>query len=134
MQKFLHRLNMSLLQYVAYNFFFIIISFFKKFLKTNILIIYLLLIQPSFADPFSSGDVVLGQGLHNQNCKSCHDGMVPGGNGNDLYLFELRAISSSAKLHAQVEFCANQNGLTWFEDEIVSVSKFLNVNFYKFSN
>lgn len=134
MQKFLHRLNMSLLQYVAYNFFFIIISFFKKFLKTNILIIYLLLIQPSFADPFSSGDVVLGQGLHNQNCKSCHDGMVPGGNGNDLYLLELRAISSSAKLHAQVEFCANQNGLTWFEDEIVSVSKFLNVNFYKFSN
>ena len=84
MELFSLRLNMSLLQYVVYNFLFNVIKFFKKFIKTNTLIIFLLLIQPSFADPFSQGDIVLGENLHNQNCKSCHDGMFPGGNGNDL--------------------------------------------------
>ena len=108
-----------------------------KFLRFRFLVlffVFLSIIKPSFADPFSLGDVVLGEKLHNQICKNCHDGMVPGGNGNELYLSELRAISTSSKLISQVEFCANQSGATWFEEEIVSVSKFLNDNFYKFSD
>lgn len=107
-----------------------------KFFRFKLLVLFVVLsfIKPSFADPFSLGDVVLGEKLHNQICKNCHDGMVPGGNGNELYLSELRAISTSSKLISQVEFCANQSGATWFEEEIVSVSKFLNDNFYKFSD
>ena len=106
---------------------------FKVFkFKLLALLVVLSIIKPSFADPFSLGDVVLGENLHNQICKNCHDGMVPGGNGNELYLSELRAISTSSKLISQVEFCANQSGATWFEEEILSVSKYLNDNFYKF--
>ena len=107
-----------------------------KFFRFKLLVFFVVLsfITPSFADPFSLGVVFLGEKLHNQVCKNCHDGMVPGGNGNELYLSELRAISTSSKLISQVEFCANQSGATWFEEEIVSVSKFLNDNFYKFSD
>ena len=118
------------------NFSFFLNKQLNKVIYPNLIFIFFILffIQSSFADPFSSGDVALGENLHNQNCKTCHDGMVPGGDGNELYLSELRVISTSSKLISQVEFCANQNGLTWFEEEIESVSKYLNDNFYNLSD
>ena len=60
--------------------------------------------------------------------------MMPDGQGNDLYLPEFRSITNSVKLSSQVEFCANQNDLFWFEEEVESVSKFLNESFYKFKD
>ncbi len=68
-----------------------------------------------FADPFNTGDVIMGKNLHNLNCVSCHNGMVPGGDGHELYLSDLRSIVTAPKLRSQVEFCANQNNIVWFE-------------------
>jgi hypothetical protein len=84
------------------------------------------------ADPFPNGNLVLGEKLHNEYCKACHNGMIPGGNGDELYLSELRSIITASKLISQVEFCASQNNIAWFEEEIESVSKYLNDNFYSF--
>ncbi|OUT96859.1 MAG: hypothetical protein CBC01_07580 [Betaproteobacteria bacterium TMED41] len=106
----------------------------KKILLKIFWLCSIFLSFPCFADPFMAGDLVLGEKLHKESCSSCHDGMVPGGNGDELYLSEFRAINSSSKLKSQVEFCANQNGVAWFEDEIESVSRYLNNNFYKFLN
>ncbi len=136
MQSLLFQTNCHFNFKVFFRFLFSWHKMIFKFFRFKLLVLFVVLsfIKPSFADPFSLGDVVLGEKLHNQICKNCHDGMVPGGNGNELYLSELRAISTSSKLISQVEFCANQSGATWFEEEIVSVSKFLNDNFYKFSD
>ena len=88
----------------------------------------------TFSAPFSAGSFKVGKELHDKNCISCHNGMMPDNKGNDLYLPEFRSITTSVKLNSQVEFCANQNDLFWFEEEIESVSKFLNESFYKFTD
>ncbi len=116
-------------RYIDYDvslkkFFFKVLYFFSLFLFSC----------TSFAGPFDTGDIELGDDLHNKNCTSCHDGMVPGGNGNEIYLSEFRTIKSSGKLRSQVEFCSNQNNIVWFEEEVESVSKYLNKNFYKFTH
>ena len=85
-----------------------------------------------FAEPFAEGNDKNGGLLHSDSCKSCHDSMFPNGTGDDIYDFDLRKIKSSQSLFSMVEFCANNSGLAWFEEEINDVSKYLNRNFYKF--
>jgi hypothetical protein len=105
----------------------------KKIILKFFLMSLIFLSFPCFSAPFMNGDISIGETLHKENCSSCHNGMVPGGNGSEIYMSEFRAIKTSSKLKSQVEFCANQNDIAWFEEEIDSVSRFLNDNFYKFS-
>ena len=88
----------------------------------------------SLAGPFNEGNEKNGNVLHGENCRSCHDSMFPNGKGDDIYDEDLRKIKSSKGLYSMVEFCATNNGLAWFEEEIIDVSKFLNQKFYKFEN
>ena len=88
----------------------------------------------SLAGPFDEGNLKNGSGLHGTNCRSCHDSMFPSGKGDDIYNEDLRKIKSSKALYSMVEFCATNNGLAWFEEEIIDVSKYLNQTFYKFEN
>ena len=86
------------------------------------------------AGPFDQGDAGNGNFLHTESCSSCHNSMYPNGKGEDIYDEDLRKIKTSKSLYAMVEFCANNNGLAWFEEEIIDVSKYLNQKFYKFEN
>ena len=86
------------------------------------------------AGPFDMGNTKNGNVLHGKNCQGCHDSMFPGGKGDDIYDEDLRKIKSSKALYSMVEFCATNNGLGWFEEEITDVSKYLNHEFYKFEN
>ena len=88
----------------------------------------------SLAGPFVEGNKKNGNVLHGENCRSCHDSMFPNGKGDDIYDEDLRKIKSSKALYSMVEFCATNNGLAWFEEEIIDVSKYLNQKFYKFEN
>ena len=88
----------------------------------------------SLAGPFDKGNLKNGNDLHGTNCRSCHDSMFPNGKGDDIYDEDLRKIESSKALYSMVEFCATNNGLAWFEEEIIDVSKYLNQTFYNFKN
>ena len=88
----------------------------------------------SLAGPFEEGNTKNGNVLHAENCRSCHDSMFPNGKGDDIYDKDLRKIKSSKALYSMVEFCATNNGLGWFEEENIDVSKYLNQKFYKFEN
>ena len=88
----------------------------------------------SLAGPFEGGNKKNGNVLYGENCRSCHDSMFPDGKGDDIYDEDLRKIKSSKALYSMVEFCATNNGLAWFEEEVTDVSKYLNQTFYKFEN
>ena len=85
-----------------------------------------------FSAPFERADLQNGKVLHERNCSSCHNSMFPGGHGNEIYSKDTRKIDTSKKLYSMVEFCASNNNLSWFEEELLDVSGFLNKAFYKF--
>lgn len=41
-------------------------------------------------------------------------------------------VNSFKKLHHQVKVCADNNYAGWFEEDVQSVSKYLNGHYYKF--
>jgi len=84
------------------------------------------------AQPFPSGVVAKGQGLHAAKCVSCHNSMMPDGKGEELYSEFARKMTNAAGLKGMVEFCANRTKSGWFEEEIVHVSRYLNDTYYKF--
>ena len=105
----------------------------KRFLFLKA-VIFFFISSASSAGPFGEGNTKNGHILHGENCRSCHESMFPNGKGDDIYDKDLRKINSSKALYSMVEFCATNNGLSWFEEEITDVSKYLNQTFYKFEN
>ena len=106
----------------------------QYFLQAVFLFTVFTISSASLAGPFDDGNKKNGNVLHGENCRSCHDSMFPNGTGDDIYDEDLRKIKSSKALYSMVEFCATNNGLAWFEEEIIDVSKYLNQKFYKFEN
>ena len=86
------------------------------------------------AAPFEQGNAKNGKVLHEENCQSCHNSMFPNGKGDEIYDKDLQKIKSVKSLYSMVEFCASNNGLPWFEEEIFDVSRYLNDKFYNFKN
>lgn len=85
-----------------------------------------------FSQPFNTGNSENGEILHKLNCESCHNSMFPNGDGTLIYDADFRKLKTASKLLAMVEFCAGNNDLPWFEEEIFDVTKFLNDKFYQF--
>ena len=96
--------------------------------------LFITISKVGIAAPFEEGNKANGSELHAESCQSCHDSMSPDRKGDDVYDKDFRKIKSSKALYSMVEFCANNNGLAWFEEEIIDVSKYLNQKFYKFKN
>ncbi len=65
-----------------------------------------------------------GKKLHAENCLSCHK--------PELYIKAERKVTSKDKLSTQVHMCVSQLQLAWFDEEIESVTKYLNNEFYNF--
>ncbi len=76
-------------------------------------------------------DAAAGKELHDANCVACHAKMT-GGDGSTLYTRSKRRVTSPEGLTKQVRRCATNLNLTWFDDEIDSVSSYLNKEYYKF--
>ncbi|MEY2777783.1 MAG: hypothetical protein RLY30_1881 [Pseudomonadota bacterium] len=84
------------------------------------------------ANPFAKGNAKQGQALHEAKCAACHNSMMPGNKGEELYDEFNRKMKNAAQLKGMVEFCANRTKSEWFDEEITSVSRYLNDSFYKF--
>lgn len=72
-----------------------------------------------------------GKALHEEHCVSCHASITEGDPGH-LYTRADRRVTSLAALEKQVRFCEQAVGLTWFDDEIDAVTRYLDQAFYHF--
>jgi mono/diheme cytochrome c family protein len=72
-----------------------------------------------------------GKNLHQQSCTACH-GKMTGGDGSTLYTRSNRRVNSLPALNAQVRRCESNLELKWFDEDINSVSEYLNAEYYKF--
>jgi len=95
--------------------------------KLSIVFITLL----SFTAGAQAMDLKHGKELHDQNCMTCHAGIM-GGDANSIYTRENRRIDSYDALVRQVGRCQDNLGVSWPEEEIKDVAGYLNHQFYKF--
>jgi mono/diheme cytochrome c family protein len=72
-----------------------------------------------------------GMQLHDKNCISCHAARF-GNDGTEIYTRPNHRIKNLAALKKQVNFCKDNIGLTWFDDDVDDVVKYLNKTFYQF--
>ena len=89
-------------------------------MKTNAAILVLV----CCAAPAFAADIENGDELHFEHCTGCHD--------SGVYTRENRNVRSLERLGAQVRFCKNSLGLTWFDDEVGDVIEYLNSSYYHF--
>ncbi len=64
-----------------------------------------------------------GKALTDQHCYQCH--------GNEVYTRADRKVRTLDGLQRQVQRCELALGLKWFDEEISSVTGYLNQEFYK---
>ncbi len=69
--------------------------------------------------------------LHQSKCSGCHADRF-GGDPDAIYTRSNRKVTSLNRLKGQVGFCAQMIGAQWFDDEIDSVTNFLNKKYYHF--
>lgn len=81
-----------------------------------------------FLFALSAGKVAANPGtgaeLHQTNCLSCH--------GTEAYTRANRRVGSFSSLVTQVNACNVNLGMGWFDDEVESVARYLNDNYYQF--
>lgn len=95
--------------------------------------IYLLALSLFFLNAAHAEDsgIAHGKTLHAQSCTACHSKMT-GGDGHTLYIRSNRRVNSAAELDAQVRRCESNLELKWFDEDINSVTQYLNTTYYKF--
>jgi mono/diheme cytochrome c family protein len=95
-------------------------------------VLLLLITSSASAEPFQNADASAGKTLVNQHCISCHAASF-GGDGSGIYTRELRKVKNAKALTAQVRNCNTMLGLKWFEDEELNVAKYLNQQYYQYT-
>lgn len=86
----------------------------------------------ALAEPFANADASAGKALVEKHCISCHASSF-GGDGSGIYTRDDRKVKSSKGLVAQIRNCNTMLGMKWFEDEELNVAKYLNQNYYSFT-
>ncbi len=79
----------------------------------------------------ATADTDNGMKLHDENCIACHASRY-GNDGTEIYTRPNHRIKDLAGLRKQVNFCKDNLGLTWFDDEVNDVADYLNKTFYQF--
>lgn len=74
--------------------------------------------------PLQAQDIDPGKKLHEEHCTRCHS--------PDIYTREKRIVNSYKELAERVRQCELNNELTWFDEEINAVVKYLNSTYYHF--
>lgn len=69
-------------------------------------------------------DISYGKELHQENCLECHQ--------PELYERPDRTVKTLQHLRSQVLFCAVNNDVEWFDEEIDDVTAYLNASYYLF--
>lgn len=79
----------------------------------------------------AQADAKRGKSLHDNNCMSCHIGIM-GGVGADMYLRENRRVDSYQRLVKQVNRCNDNLDVPWHNDEVMDVVEYLNLQYYHY--
>jgi len=69
-------------------------------------------------------DINVGKELHQENCLRCHK--------SEIYERPDRTVKTLKHLRSQVLFCAVNNDVGWFDEEIDAVTAYLNTFYYLF--
>ena len=69
-------------------------------------------------------DISYGRELHQENCLECHK--------PELYERANRTVKTLKHLRSQVLFCAVNNDVEWFDEEVDDVTAYLNAFYYLF--
>ena len=69
-------------------------------------------------------DINYGKELHQESCLECHK--------PELYERADRTVKTLKHLRSQVLFCAVNNDVEWFDEEIDDVTAYLNAFYYLF--
>jgi len=93
---------------------------------------FLFISGSALAEPFAAADANAGKALVDKHCISCHASSF-GGDGSAIYTRDYRKVKSPKGLVAQIRNCNTMLDLKWFEDEELNVAKYLNQNYYKFT-
>ena len=72
-----------------------------------------------------AGEDFHAEKFHQANCTGCHDSKV--------YTRSNRRVNSLPRLESQVRMCDANLGKKLFEDDILSLTDYLNDNYYHFS-
>lgn len=84
-----------------------------------------LLMTPLVSINAQAEDINYGKTLHQENCLECHQ--------TDIYERPERTVQNLKHLRSQVLFCAVNNDLEWFDEEIDDVTAYLNAFYYLFN-
>jgi mono/diheme cytochrome c family protein len=79
----------------------------------------------------TAADAEKGKNLHAQHCVGCHAGLTAG-EPDRLYTRSDRKVKTLDGLREQVRRCELNLGLKWFDEDIDSVTTYLNGTFYRF--
>ncbi len=71
-----------------------------------------------------AGEDFHAEKFHQANCTGCHDSKV--------YIRNNRRVNSLPRLESQVRMCDANLGKKLFEDDILSLTDYLNDNYYHF--
>lgn len=80
--------------------------------------------SPEPAKPAVPPKLSKGQELHDGKCLSCHK--------SGFYTRESHRLKSYDSLKTQVQTCATNLSIPWFEDEVEEVADYVNTGYYKF--
>ena len=80
--------------------------------------------EVKLAEAVSIVEAAPGKALHEKACTSCH--------GSEVYTREDRKMQSLDNLRSQVARCNANTRAGWFDDEMNSVTEFLNDSYYHF--
>ena len=97
-------------------------------MRLAILLLVPLLLLPTAV---IAADAEKGKSLHAQHCVGCHAGLTAG-EPDRLYTRADRKVKTLDGLRKQVQRCELNLGLKWFDDDIDSVTTYLNGTFYRF--
>ena len=82
---------------------------------------------PLFIAPLAvvhAEDLTKGKELHQKNCLQCHK--------PEIYERSDRTVKNLKHLRSQVLFCAVNNDIEWFDEEVDDVTSYLNTFYYVF--
>lgn len=87
-------------------------------------ILILIVVLTGFAGLTSATEEFHAENFHQQKCTGCHD--------TSVYTRSNRRVDSLPRLESQVRMCDANLGIKLFDEDIHSLVRHLNDNFYKF--
>ncbi len=91
--------------------------------SSYIIVLFLCLLIAPFVTA-QAEDINVGKELHQENCLECHK--------SELYERTDRTVKTLNHLRSQVLFCAVNNDVEWFDEEVDDVTAYLNAFYYLF--